>query len=529
MKHHINQIHQSIYRHMRKKAAAYNQKMSPALRQYYREHTKSASRPFTVSSLSELLDSIKKSRVVYLGDFHTFDQSSKNVERLLRTLVKQTKQLILGIEFVHRDKQHVIDAYLQHRITETEFLEQVDYPVSWQFPWNQYRFFFAMAQTNNLRIIALNSKGSLSQRDQYAAQIIAKELLPHPKCKMLILFGEYHILPSKLPARVTKLMANSIKQTIIHQNLDSVFWRLHDTNEQIIKFDPFEFSLQTSPPWIKYESMIYWFENLYNDSDFDIHEYIRQIEHKTLSGNAQDDFLYLCKKILRAFHLEITSEQLENFNLYDYSNLSFVVKEISKIKSLPFERHLKQLINAGKTIKIPFKGSYYCSNYSLNRLSFLAGAHIYYLLVPEAEFALTKRDQTNKFLFFLLQCFLSYLAAKTINPYLKCDHYQDILRLYQITSNSKKKYLALCLKIFERNDRLCTLLKGHSLSRLYAAAKLIGNCIADEFFNKFMNSPHFGRLLERIAQNDFTEHELFSLLDLTLPFPDFKNQKKRFF
>ena len=42
----------------------------------------------------------------------------------------------------------------------------------------------------------------------------------------------------------------------------------------IVSFSQNEFCIVSAPPWVKYESMVYWYENLCDDPDFDIHEYI---------------------------------------------------------------------------------------------------------------------------------------------------------------------------------------------------------------------------------------------------------------
>ncbi|CAN0336872.1 unnamed protein product, partial [Chrysoparadoxa australica] len=162
-----------------------------------------------------------------------------------------------------------------------EFLEEIDYHKSWRFPWSYYRPFFEMARKHNLQIVALNSDGTLEERDLRAAETIGEALKKNPNERFLILFGELHIVPNKLPARLEKIAGDLIENyraTIIHQNLDEVFWKIHEVeiekHNQIVKFGDLEFSLQTAPPWIKYESMIYWYENLSDDPEFELHDYI---------------------------------------------------------------------------------------------------------------------------------------------------------------------------------------------------------------------------------------------------------------
>ena len=133
---------------------------------------KYASREFTEATMENLFSAIEKSHVVYLGDFHSFDQNTRNLERLTRTLIEQKQTFSLGVEFVPREYQYAIDYYLQGMISEFEFLEEIRYHESWRFPWIYYRPFFQMARDNNVPVLALNSEGPLSSRDKVASEII---------------------------------------------------------------------------------------------------------------------------------------------------------------------------------------------------------------------------------------------------------------------------------------------------------------------------------------------------------------------
>ena len=145
--------------------------------------------------------------------------------RLLRNLVKtKSKKLALGVEFVHIEFQNAINQYLDNLITEYEFLEAINYHESWRFPWNHYRFFFQMAKKNNLKVIALNSSGTLEERDIVAADIISDFHSENLETTLLVLFGELHIVPDKLP-NLVKERIEGIHSTIIHQNLDEVYWK----------------------------------------------------------------------------------------------------------------------------------------------------------------------------------------------------------------------------------------------------------------------------------------------------------------
>jgi hypothetical protein len=260
-------LHKSIYKHLKKRAQGLEGGVSRELKSYQRNQRKYAKRPFKTVDADELFKAIRSSQVVFLGDFHSFDQNSRNLERLTRELIKQKNKFCLGVELVQEKNQESIEKYLKHQITELEFLEEIEYHDSWRFPWTYYRPFFEMARKHQLPIIGLNSEGNLQERDHRAAEILGSFIENNPQERMLVLIGELHIVPNKLPEKVAKKVENTLpdyKATIIHQNLDEVYWKLHEIeiekHNQIIQFNEWEYSLQTSPPWIKYESMIYWYE-----------------------------------------------------------------------------------------------------------------------------------------------------------------------------------------------------------------------------------------------------------------------------
>ena len=273
----LYKYHLSIYQYLKNKAKSYEGEISKELKSFQKNQFKLSKRNFCISNFNELKKSINQSRIIYLGDFHTFDQNSKNLERLIKILLKTKKEIILGVELVMQENQIYIDEYLKSNITEKEFLELIQYHDSWRFPWPQYKIFFDMARDNNFSIVALNSTGTLVQRDQKAAKIISHFVNNNENVKMLVLFGELHIAPNKIPHEVNIFSKKKIKQTIVHQNLDNVYWELHKSafdqklKSHVVKFEADEYSLQTAPPWVKYESMIYWYEHLLEDPEFDIH------------------------------------------------------------------------------------------------------------------------------------------------------------------------------------------------------------------------------------------------------------------
>jgi len=541
MKNTLEGIHKSIYRYLKNKANNLEGKPSPSLLTYQKDQHKSALRKFSDSTMKELFSSIEDSDIIYLGDFHTFDQSTRNLERLIRILTSKQNDFAIGLEFVHSNNQKYIDYYINNHITELEFLESINYTESWRFPWTYYKKFFEIAREEDIPIIALNTEGSLKSRDQKAARVIAKYHKENPDKKILILFGEYHIVNNKLPLKVLNSTNKSVIQTIIHQNLDEVYWSLVKENklkkDKVVKFNSREFALITSAPWLKYESQIYWYEHLSEDPDFDIHEYIIETGAINFSDNVPDNFLFICEEVHRAFGAKIKKRNLDDFHLYDHINLDRVQLKLEKINNKGLVTFYNNLIKRGRSFRLPQSNHYFCPNYSINRVSYLAGVHVHNLALKEKKFRpidlLTSRKRSEIFVYFLYQCISGYFASKLINPYRKCDMYADYKK--QLRQNhikqSKKNSIKAALKLLDTDQPIKEHLKGIPTNGIFSAARMLGHIFADTLFDNYYvkNKDEMKDALKIIYSTDLSDESFNQLKDIVLKDFDYKTSSKRAF
>ncbi len=524
---------------MRKRALAQEGPASAELERYRKDQEKLAKRTFNAVPINELFEHIDQSRVIYLGDFHTFDQSSRTLERLLRHMLKtKSKKLSLGMEMVYEQDQIYLDSYIQGLISEQEFLESINYHESWRFPWKHYRPFFELAKSKGLEIIALNTKGNLAKRDQHAANLICEYLKANKETTMLVLFGELHIVANKLPQKVSKNFSRAPKYSIIHQNLDGVYWRSGGDDASLVRFNKKEFSLQSSPPWVKYESMLYWYENLAEDIEFDLHQSVMD----SASEEAAENFLYYCGRINRSFNLGLSEDDLEDFNLFDHEQLQTVLERIEQIPHSQLIKWQTEQIKRGKAFKLFSGRDYYCPHFSVNRLAYLAGLHLQdHLRTQSNKPGLLSHLQSKKiekrFLGFFYPMLLAYLCAKVINPYRKCDLYQDLLmQSRRAKLNPKKREnTKIILSIFNLKygdeENLKVILKGKNLQDLAFIAKRLAHAVGDTLYHEFftLQPESFQRITRKTVVDQWDMTSFIMLMKEVFPGKSYLDTKKRFF
>lgn len=536
LKNNIQNLHHKIYRYTKNLSQSFEGEPSAELVEYKRNHQKLGKRDFDLSDYPELFKQISNSQIVYLGDFHTFDQSTRNLERIIKAMEKKGHHYMLGLEMVHQRFQPQVDAFLESEITEQEFLEGINYGESWRFPWNHYQTLFSLAKKNNIPILALNTSGTLTQRDESAAKSISDFIATDSTLRLLILFGELHLGPKKLPHMVGEKLGHP-PITIIHQNLDQPYWSLQEmgaTNTKVIRFGQDEFSLQTSPPWIKYESMIYWYENLCDDPDFDIHDYIIETGQKIFGSNTNDNFQLICSEIVTSLGLSKLNF-LDDFNLYDHSRIDFVSDKVNKISKKSLISFFEYLITTNQIFKITKTRDYYCPNYSMNRFSYMAGIHIFACSCKQRDIdpyrSLSENSNEQKFISLISWSFSGYLASKVINPYRKCDLYQDIISKAEIEGPFKKTN-EIAVSILDQNKPLQEILKGKNLILIHQVANIVGHFLAEMLYEKIKKNPNlksnealnFPFYCDEVNLNSYQR-----LIEFLLPNKQFKMQRKSYF
>ena len=522
----IIKLRKKIFDNLKRQAFEYEEN-HPELLTYLKDQVDSSQGKFEQKDFDYLSQKVLSSDVTYLGDFHTFDQNIRNVLRIIKIILTQNSEVVLGLEMVSHHHQIYLDAYTDGHLTDLEFLDCIQYHNSWRFPWTHYKLIFEIVKKYQIKVIALNTEGSLSKRDRFAADLIAKEIESKSDAKFLVFYGELHITKNKIP-KLLKEKIPLINQTIIHQNLDEVYWRMTELGKEygLVSFNENEFCIISAPPWIKYESMIYWYENLSDDPDFDIHEYIIQNGAKTFTGNTEEDFLQISHEL--ALHLELKQclDTLDDFNLYDHLNLEYVEEKLKKKISKSLYDNYKKLISLNKSFIFPNETKYYCSSYSMNRISYLAGVHIYanYLKINEVNRLdiLQSKSTQQKVILYTFQAMYAFFFSKIINPHRKCMMYKDL-------ENLKEDRLAQkAIQVLNQDNfsKIATKI-GHVES--YLLGEYLGHILGEYLYDYSLTYNHKINLEKDFLMLSPVKVSLERVMSVLLSGKDYKNHAKRYF
>lgn len=559
------ELQEQLYHYTKARAFAYIGDSSEELRRYQAHHEQFSRQNFSIIKRPDFYKVLQKSDIILLGDFHSFGQSSRNLERILKKLYSTNKDYALGVEFVKIENQSTIDAYLNGYITELEFLESIDYQNSWKFPWNHYKSFLSYCKENKIPVVALNSDGILSKRDRNAAMRVQDYLKKNPDKSMIIFFGELHLVHDKLPRYLSQALQDqlnpsheSYKITTIHQNLDHVFWTLHKLKKHprlgqrdtIVQFNDHEFSIQSSPPWIKYESIIYWYEHILDDPHFELHEYIME-SGLSFNSTVPDTFVFLTEKIIEALGIEVSSFDIEDFNIYDHQKIDLIEK---KIFNLPenYHNYYFQLLKRGRIFKLPLSKDYYCSNYSINRVAFLAGIHLQTIAMEkkygEEFYPIEDNVFSHPFLrfnFLIKQMVTAYFCSKILNPFRKCNHYLDwkqrVTELEKDGPQGEIEVLRCCILIFDSipektlNQSIYQTLNKLDDIQIYYCIKICGHALGELLYQQhYLKELHtFQEILKRLftlqSDKDKAQEDIEFIMSNIIPSRQIKKLLKRAF
>ncbi|KZN33216.1 ChaN family lipoprotein [Pseudoalteromonas luteoviolacea] len=110
------------------------------------------------TSIEQISENLKDIDVIFIGEYHSHSASHKLQADLLTALYLRNKRLVLTMEQFSRDKQQVLDQYLDNEIGEQTLINEGD---AWENYRSDYRPLIEFAKSNQLPVFAANTPLSI--------------------------------------------------------------------------------------------------------------------------------------------------------------------------------------------------------------------------------------------------------------------------------------------------------------------------------------------------------------------------------
>ncbi|OGQ13973.1 MAG: hypothetical protein A3B70_03910 [Deltaproteobacteria bacterium RIFCSPHIGHO2_02_FULL_40_11] len=408
-------MHKKILEGVQEEILSYMGRITPELQKYLDDYDQDFKAYQKTISKKDLISEIQKADIVYSGDYHTFVQSQKIPIRILREVVKRKKKIILGIEMVMSQHQVALDEYLNANITETEFLEDIEYERLWGFQWEHFKPIFEFAKEHHLKMVALNHRpkekkrsgiSELTTRDTWAAKIIARTALENPGTLLVVIFGDLHLAQNHLPLQVSialKHKHKKIKTLTLHQNNEKLYWKLVKKGVEhkvdIVKLKKDAYCITNAPPWLKLQSYVHWIE---------------KPEHY--------DQIYQIIKVITQF-IDLKMKGLEDYHVYTAEEKKYLNLITSYFEDDPAaQKRLKEILQKAESFFVPSENFIYLKKMSVNHAAeeatiFIYTTHTGYTAYPESIEAFFYEN--------LYLRTLGFLGSKIMNPKRRCEKEQD--------------------------------------------------------------------------------------------------------
>ncbi len=447
------QLQKRIYESLKKEAEILLGKTPASIREYDRENASDFRLKTSLQARSnsftkkELIETVQKTDVTFIADFHTFDQAQRTALRIIREAVQEPQNCkwMIGLELVPSQFQDALDAYQTDKIELQEFHQAISYTEDWGFPWKNYEPIFDWAKENKVRLIGLNrpkilfptpENKELHDRDQWAAGIMTDLILnERKKCnpiKMLILYGELHVGTKHLPHQLHKISQGLISWTTIHQNQDRLYWQLAKQNlerqTEVIQLKKNVFCVFSSTPWAKLQSLVNWVDGESSQAFSNAGETEPSIDYLSMIqtyGNWIAEFLTLPPPPYEA--LSIFSIQNTKWIATQMKSELFTKKEIFLI-----DFHIQN----NQRLLIPRVNVAYLGSPSQNGAAELAAIH---LLRSQNPSDILYQKGSEDFHRRVLEATFGFFGSLLIQPKRKCDLPQDHLWRIKKLSNREQR------------------------------------------------------------------------------------------
>ena len=380
---------------------------------------------------------VAEADVAYFGDYHTLLESQKAPLRILESVLETGRQLILATEVVQLVHQDHLDRYLAGNLDERAFLAAIEYDRTWGFNWRNYRLHFEFARRHGIKMLAINSdprvgNNNLEFRDSMAGMLIVEALCRNPTALIAVSFGDLHVASNHIPSRVRQYASgrkiDPIKEVIVYQNVDSVYWSLVDREleqtTQAVRVDDQSFCMVNTTPLVMYQSYLNWELN-----QEELEESIG-LEAPHISSTIMTDQVHEIVHTICRF-LEFPTQGLDDFTVHTSRDLDLLDRliEQGRMQSSDLEE-FKEQIEQDESFFLVEEKLIYLGNLSIDHAAEEATHYINTKLSGHV-----RNPPTTVFDFYYrtMKEAIGFLGSKVICQKRSCYHRSDFEQLLEDT------------------------------------------------------------------------------------------------
>lgn len=370
-----------------------------------------------VSTQEEMIEAVLGADIIYVGDYHTCNQSQRSFLRILKAVVPKNPKFVVGLELIHKKHQQIIDNFLSARFSEKTFIKKIGLKEHWVFDlWENFKPLFDFSRYHETPIYGIDAAregATLHERDAATALVIADIVNKHPDCRVFVFIGDLHLAPQHLPGKIRKILAErgiKKKELILYENSDSIYWQLAqkglDDKVEVVRLPGGNFCRMHTPPIVCQQSYLNWLEHEEGEIDY---------------ADAKASFLELLTRMAQFLRIRLKSNY-DDVEVFTCGDLSFLkrLKESKQFTKKEIDIIKKQILSS-ESYYIAKTKFVYLANLSLNHAAEEASHYLKHLCAGLEE----PRELVDAFYSNILHETLGFFGSKLINHKRKCYHEKD--------------------------------------------------------------------------------------------------------
>jgi hypothetical protein len=452
--------------------------MAGPLRQYAKSIEQDFRGRWTPATPGQLDAALKKGKIALGADFHAYSQSQRAHIRLLRDHVSHAR-VVLALECLSHQYDRSIEDFLRGRISESRFLEKVEWEKNWGFPWEHYRPLFELARDRGFTVRGLGHSGSgdLHRRDKWTAQRLLKLHKQEPDALIYVVIGEWHLAASHLPRLLRSSLKKASDVVVLFQDVEPLYFKLAkaESSTELLQSAGGKFCLMVSPPWMKWQSYLMYLEQAY---DRDLQE--------DLAIDYSDHVVSLVELLENDLKIETKKSRIQVYCPNSRTSLARLRLTLPGKYARTLVYHLEHDLS----FFLPERDWLYLSRPTINHASALAGQFVHAHLCRRQR---TLWNLPGDFLPLIWAEAVGFFFSKWINPKRKADNL-DSIRLQLAARRPKDQgRMALLLALDHRLSEVVWVQTGRLRRARYKprqaaayleASRMIGSMLGERLFQK---------------------------------------------